>query len=665
MRLFFLRLYRSLYRFPCKYPIGFPIILVEGIFLYLFFNGLSFLDQRVVASLFPFWVFFFLSLVIDIGLCFFVLSKNSVIFPELGRKNRIYLFSCVTAFTLLLLMVLVYPLVWSLANYLVVVKSFINQFFSSYVASFPGILQNPFSLFNVYQGLNGLVLHSVGFITGCTEVVDRIYWVIGLRYFYLLSATERSSRVRFLRIPIATAPAIYLVEVFRLAGSPFSYIVSATIYCILIPTLIFEAIVLGTSATFRHGEKKIRVSQFDVIRRLITWDILKDVSEADILSFTEFSQKSSVWTGVVIFKDNEKEDASLIIVPSLHPGPLLSFCGSLLSYKISENLKADYSLVMVPHSPSTHDFNPASASEIFKILNSVRGVLKDGKMEFYEFASPILVEESSKNGDKFRVFCQVFSDGRNQKVLIFCDLPNENNGDISNGVGKYLIEAAWSVGAKDAIIIDKHFHPHREERPLYMEDPLTEELKELVKRAVKKALNAGKGRVLFAGAKMTRQEIELEHKELAKQIGRDGITLYVIKLENRDEKSAYVLIDANTVEPELGRKILKLFLKSGFKENNILVMTSDTHQDLLFLKPFGSKEKIHESVIMTLKKLLRQVSKPQKVTVSLNRIMSDVNVWGLLNGERFFTLLLRAFPKALAALLIYWMVAFILSILTL
>lgn len=659
----FLVLYNIVYKFPCKYPVGFIVILLESFSLFLFSSGLSFWEWGLLIPFFPFLFFFFLSLVIDVGLWFFVLPKSSVIFSGLGRKNRIYFFSCVTAFTLFLLMVLVYPLFWILASSLVLVRSFVNQILSSLIVSSPSILQEPLRLVSMYQGLNGLFLYSVGFIMGCTDAVDRIFWITSLRYFYLLSATETSSRIKFLRIPIATTPSIYLVEVFRLANSPFPYIVSSTIFCVLLPTLILEAIVLGTSATFRIDEKKIRVSQFEIINKLITWDVLPTVSQKDNLSLTEFSQKTHIYTGVVAFKDEESEDFSLIIVPSLHPGPMLSFCGSLLSYKISENLK-DYRLVMVPHSPSTHDFNPVSAAEISKIINSVREVLNE-KMEFYEFASPLIVEEIGKDGNKVRVYCQAFNDGRNQKVLIFCDLPNENNGDISYGVGKYLTEAAKSVGAKDAIIIDKHLYPHKEERPLYMEDPLTEDLKELVKRAVKRALTAEKGKILFAGSKMTRKEIELEHKQLAKQIGRNGITLYVLNLENKDEKSACILIDANTVELELKKKILKLFLDNGFKENNVLIMTSDTHQDLLFLKPFGSNQNIHESVITVLKKLLKKASRPKKVAVSLSRAMSEVNIWGILNGERFSTLFLRAFPKSLTALLIYWIVALILSLLTL
>ncbi|MGQ9720423.1 MAG: DUF2070 family protein [Candidatus Jordarchaeum sp.] len=663
MRLFPLKFFRGLYRIPCKYPIGFPIILLEVVFLYLFFSGLSFFDQSVVASLFPFRLFFLLTLAIDVVFCFFLIPRNSVVFPEIRLKNRIYLFSAVIAITLLLLMLLVFPALWGMANHFLVLKSFVNQLFLSYVLSLPIVL-DPFRLYNLYQGINGLVLYSMGFITASTDVVDRIFWIVSIRYFYLLSATERSSRARFLRIPIAIVPAIYLVEVFQLAVSPFTYIVSATIYCVLIPIFIFEAIALGTSTAFRSGEKKIRVSQFDVIRRLITWDILRDTAQEDTLSFTDFRETVSIWTAVVAFKIEEK-DASLMIVPSLHPGPLLSFCGSLLSYKISEDLKENYNLVMVPHSPSTHDFNPSSASEIYKIVKSVRSLLKHGHMEFYEFASPVFVEESVKKMGKLRVFCQAFGNDADQKVLIFCDLPNENNGDLSYGVGNYLIETAKNVGAKDAIIIDKHFYPHKEERPLYMEDPLTEELKELVKRAVEKALRAEKERFSFVGSKITRHEIESEYKELAKVIGRDGITLYVLELEKSREKSAYVLIDANTVEPKLCKKILKLFLQSGFKEDNVIIMTSDTHQDLLFLKPFGSKEKIHKPAIAILRKLLSQLSKPRKVSVSLNRIMSDVVVWGLLNGERFFTILLKAFPKALSALLIYWLVAFILSLLML
>ncbi|MEM2145770.1 MAG: DUF2070 family protein, partial [Candidatus Jordarchaeaceae archaeon] len=350
MRSFFLVLYKVVYKFPCRFPIGFPIIVLEGVFLILFFNSLSFWEGSIFIPLFPFLFFFFLSLVIDVGLWLSILPKSSVIFPGLGRRNRIYFFSCVTAFTLFLLMVLVYPLLWVLASSLVVVRSFVNQFLSSFIVSSPSILQEPFRLINIYQGLNGIFLYSVGFITGCTDVVDRIFWITSLRYFYLLSATERSSKVKFLRIPIATIPSIYLVEVFRLANSPFPYIVSAVVFCVFLPALIFEAIVLGTSATFRIGEKKIRVSQFEIIHKLITWDVLPTVSQKDNLSFTEFSQKTRIYTGLVAFKDEASKDFFLIIVPSLHPGPLLSFCGSLLSYKISENLEKDYRLVMVPHS---------------------------------------------------------------------------------------------------------------------------------------------------------------------------------------------------------------------------------------------------------------------------------------------------------------------------
>ncbi|MEM3587533.1 MAG: DUF2070 family protein [Candidatus Jordarchaeaceae archaeon] len=664
MRAFLSVLYRAVYKFPCRYPAGFPIIVMECVLLCLFFNALSFLERSVFFTLFPFLFFFLSSLVIDICLWSFVLPKNSFIFPELGGKNRLYLFSFVTGFTLFLLIVLVYPLVWSLVNYFVAAKFFISHIFSSLILSSPSTLKEPLRLLSLYQGVNGLILYSVGFISGCTEVVDRIFWVVGLRYFYLLPLTERTSVLRFLRIPIAVIPAIHLLEIFWLANSPFYYIISASIFCIVVPILIFEAIVLGTSVTFKTGEKKIRVSQFDIIRKLIAYDSLPE-SQRENLSFTEFSQNICIGTDIVVFKDAEKEDYSLITVPPLHSGPLLSFCGSLLSYKISEKLKRDYPLVMTPHSTSTHDFNPTSASEISKVVEAVRSTVKDEKeKEFYEFASPLIVEESYKNGIKLGVFCQAFSDSVRQKVLILCDLSNENNGDISYGVGKCLIEAAKSVGAKDAIVIDKHFYPHREERPLYIEDPITEELKELVKRAVKKALNAEKYRILFAGSKMTGQEIEFEHRELFKQIGKDGITLYILELENIGEKIAYLLIDANTVEPELGKKILKFFRRNGFKENNVLIMTSDTHQDLVFLKPFGFKENIHEHVIETLKKLLKQASRPRKVTVSINRAMGEVNVWGLLNGERLFTLLLRAFPQALTALLIYWMVALLLSILT-
>lgn len=646
----------KLYSIPCKYRIGFPIIIAEGVFVYLFFLGFFGwfpLDQLVVL-LFPFHLFFFIMIAVDVGLWSFLLPENSVVFPELPRKYRVNLLSFLTAISLFLLLVLVYPDFWKLALYSVMLRPFMMYFFSSYFVLLPGVLQYPFVIYGLYPVLNEWIFHFMDFFIDFSNVTHRIYWIIAFRYIYLLSATERRSRIKFLRILLSIPPALFLVGVFQLASPPFIYNLSATIYCVVTPAFFIEAIVFGTSATLRAGGKKIRVSVFDVFRRSITLVTLGDAAQTENLGLAEFSETVNIWTGVVDFKGNDKEE-SLLIVPSLHPGPFLSMGGSLLSYKISRELKGDYSLVMVPHSPSTHDFNPTSAAEISKIVKHVKKSLKDGEMEQYELSSPIIVEESSISSGA-KVFCQAFSDGKNQKVLIFCDLPEENNGDFSYGVGQYLIETAQSVGVKDAIIIDKHFYPHKEERPLYMDDSSTKELKELVQKAVEKALKTDKERILFTGAKMTRQEIEVEYKELGKAIGLDGVTLFVLKLENRDEKIAYLLLDTNTVDPELGQKMLKLFLQNGFKEKNVIIMTSDTHQYPHFLKPFGSEKTIHEPVITILKKLLKQASKPQKVTISLNRINSDLNVWGIINGERFLTLTLKAFPLMLIAFLLQWLV---------
>jgi predicted neutral ceramidase superfamily lipid hydrolase len=644
------------YDIPCKYPIGFPVIVGEVVFVYLFFRGFFglFLLDQLVVSLFPFQMFFFLMIAVDVGLWSFLLPKNSVVFPELPRRYRINFFSFLTSVSLFLLLVLVYTQFGSLAIYFVMINPFMIQLFSSYLVSLPGIHQYPFVIYNLYPVLNEWVFSFMNFLLGFSNVVRRIYFVIAFRYIVLWSATERSSRIKFLRILLSAPPALFLVGVFQLTSSPFIYDVSATVYCVVALALFMEVIVYGTATTFRVNGKKIRVSVFDVLRRSITLDILGDAPQVENLSLAEFSEEVNIWTGVVAFEGNDNEE-SLIIVPSLHPGPFLTIGGSLLSYRISKALKTDYKQVMVPHSASTHDFNPTAASEISKVVKCVQSSLKNGKPEPYEFASPVLVEESTINNNT-KVFCQAFSDGENQKVLIFCDLPKEYNGDLSYGVGQYLIEAAQSAGAKDAIIIDKHLYPHRQERPLYMEDPPTKELRELVQKIVEKALEMETGKILFSGAKMTRQEIDSEYKKLGKEIGIDGITLFVLKLENRDEKIAYLLFDANTVEPELNQKILKLFVQNGFKENNIIIMTSDTHQYPHFFRPFGSKKKFHEQIIATLKKLLKQTSKPQKVTMSLIRINSDLNVWGVSNWDRFLTLVLKAFPIVLVAFLLQWLV---------
>ena len=655
---FLLKFYK-LYHGPCKYPIGYPLIAGEILFLHLFLCGafgLSFWDRYLVVPLYSFEFFFLLMIAIDTALWVLLLPRNSVVFPELGRKQRVNLFSFLTAVSLLMVLTLVYPPMWNLAWYYLVAKSLLTHLFQI-------LLPLPVFVICLYPVLDELVFHFLKFFTDYIVVVNRIYWVIGFRYVYLLSATERAGRIKYLRIPLAIPPAVFLTGVFQLASLPLNYALSSTIYCVVTPTLILEAIVFGTSATFHQDEKKIRVSVFDVFRRSITLDILGEDPKTERMGFTDFSEEVNIWTGLVSFDSDGNK--SLLIVPSLHPGPFLSFCGSLLSYRISEGLKDNYDLVMVPHSSSTHDFNPTTASEISKIVKSVRRVLKDGKLESYQVASSVIVEEKRNVRNNIRVSCQAFGEGENQSVLVFCDVKNGNNGDFAYSVGNHLIEAARSVGAKDAIIIDKHSNPHTEERPLFMEDPITPELRELVERTVKKALEARKEKVLFTGAKMTRRELETVNPELGPEIGRDGATLYVLELEDSGEKVAYVLFDANTVDPELEEKILKLFGKNGFRERNVLIMTSDTHQYPHFLRPLGAKRETQEPITRTLKDLLAKIPKSRRATVSLGRIETSVNVWGFPNGERFLTLLLKSFPVVLAAFLIQWMVGWLSYILTL
>ncbi|MEX2704672.1 MAG: DUF2070 family protein [Candidatus Freyrarchaeum guaymaensis] len=653
---FLLKFYK-LYNVPCRYPIGYPLIAGEVVFLHFFLSGLfglSFMDRSLLTWLYPFQTFFLLMIGIDVALWVFLLPGNSVVFPELSRKQRVNLFSFLTAISLLMVLTLVYPPLWSLTLHYLALKLFYTHFFSTLLI----VLQYPLVVVGLYPVLNELVFHSLRFFLDYGVTVNRIYWVIGFRYVYLLSATERASRIKYLRILLAIPPTVFLTGVFQLTSSPLDYVVASTLYCVVTPAIIVEAVVLGTSTIFPQDDKKIRVSAFDIFRRSITFDVLGEGPQTENLGLTDFNEEVNIWSGVVAFKTEGMRE-SLLVVPSLHPGPFLFFCGSLLSYKISKALKDNYNPVMVLHSPSTHDFNPATASEIPKIVNSVRRSLRNGTLESYDVASPLVVEEKRNPKNHIRVSCQAFGEGENQTVLIFCDVKKGNNEDISYGVGNHLIEAAKRVGAKDAIIIDKHITPHPVETPLFVEDSTTLELRKLVERAVRRALKARKERPLFAGAKMTREEIEALYPKLGKEIGKDGITLYVLRLEDTDKKIAYILLDANTVEPELEEKILKLFKKNGFKERNILIMTSDTHQYPHFLRPLGSKKEIQEPIIAALRHLLQKVSEPRRATISVGRVESRVNVWGFPNGERFLTLLLKSFPVVLAAFLIQWMVGFL------
>ncbi len=82
--------------------------------------------------------------------------------------------------------------------------------------------------------------------------------------------------------------------------------------------------------------------------------------------FESFSSPISAHVGILSFKTGDGVKA-LIVVPSVHPGPFGHLGGSNLPFKLRQELGSSAKMVMVPHGPCNHDFNPPTSRECNKI----------------------------------------------------------------------------------------------------------------------------------------------------------------------------------------------------------------------------------------------------------------------------------------------------------
>src|SRR2546427_622670 len=66
---------------------------------------------------------------------------------------------------------------------------------------------------------------------------------------------------------------------------------------------------------------------------------------------------------------------ALLVATHAHPGPFGRVGGSDLPAKLRAALGDVSPVVMVPHGPSTHDYNPSTSNEVMKIAATVRSLL--------------------------------------------------------------------------------------------------------------------------------------------------------------------------------------------------------------------------------------------------------------------------------------------------
>lgn len=210
---------------------------------------------------------------------------------------------------------------------------------------------------------------------------------------------------------------------------------------------------------------------------------------------------------------------------------------------------------MVSHGPSTHDFNPVSSKEICKIKKVVEEAL-DG-MEYTNLASEFAVVESE--GAKLGV--QYFGDD----IFLLATFAPQGFDDIDFGVGLALIKAAQGqTNAENIVLVDCHNSFKGESGRVLPGNP---EVFQLID-AVGKIKKGSTGKMKMGCASNPIQELGKRSG-----VGQSGVKVMVVEVNN--QKTAYIVLDANNMVIGFRDTIIKAAQDVGL--DCVEVMTTDTH----------------------------------------------------------------------------------------
>jgi putative membrane protein len=274
-------------------------------------------------------------------------------------------------------------------------------------------------------------------------------------------------------------------------------------------------------------------------------------SQAMETLFEDMGEPIDTLVGVVSFK-GEKGVKGLFISPCVHPGPVGTIGGGNMPTVLAKSLEP---FTMVSHGPSTHDFNPVSSKEICKIKDVILKALDD--MEYSSIASQFIQVEH----EDAKLGAQYFG---NNLVLLATFAPLGFD-DIDFGVGLAIIKAAQGhTRAENVVLVDCHNSFKGESGRVLPGNP---EVFQLID-AVEKLEKPGESELKMGCANDTIPELSKKSG-----VGQSGVKVMV--LDVNDQKTAYILMDANNMVIGFRDEILHEVKKLGL--DHAEVMTTDTH----------------------------------------------------------------------------------------
>jgi len=272
--------------------------------------------------------------------------------------------------------------------------------------------------------------------------------------------------------------------------------------------------------------------------------------------FEEIGEEAVVPVTVLSVRRPGGEEKARFVLPMIHPGPMGEIGGGNLPRRVAESADG---LAFPPHATAGHDFNLVTEREVDKILSTAETAYQNLDYDDQATAGYRVTEgEATLTGQAF-----------GSDALAVNTYAPGCADDVEYAVGLSAMSEARVDGLEDVLLVDAH----------NCNDGLEgEDLGHVVpgsQRSFDMLHGAGQLGNLLTDAETGRLRCGVAWDETPWEpeegIGPLGIRVCVFEVNG--QRTAYVLIDGNNMEPGLRERIIDAAEGVDIME----VMTSDTH----------------------------------------------------------------------------------------
>ena len=398
-------------------------------------------------------------------------------------------------------------------------------------------------IISVFCVVGALISFAIGWQLTISAYVMSLGAVFAFRILVLIAITQKS----FVRNLVPAS----LQTVF---GALFLLLFGATGYVVNLVT-ISVVFTLGALVIIRYIDAPLRksfgVSGMDFIRSYIAQTVEGAPGMEDF--FKKIGEAGEVPVTTLSFRTKERLKATFV-VPAVHPGPVGEIGGGNLPVRIVNNL--DGGEIFVPHGTATHDFNLVSATESLKIVEAAARAVEN----------TLYTADASKSIRVQRGAIKLLAQRFGNSVLFVSTLSPESTEDIEYGLGLVASAEARTQGAQHAVLIDAHNCTAPYASSMWAGTKNSFDLIDAIREASSRLMQS----------EPLRSDIKLGIASRGPIFGRDegmgDLGIQVALVEVAGQRTAYVLVDANNMVPNLREIIV-----SALKVDEAEVMTTDNH----------------------------------------------------------------------------------------